>query len=142
MHPRAGKTSTILSSVVIKNWGDSETEEVIIVHIDTAFFFFVAVLAEEPEQGDDGATQNDQQHLCPLVVSFVELANDDLAAGDVNKSASRNAQENDIDNCVAFGDKNANDDSNGSNQSLNKEEEHDLSGSVASARESSSNRNS
>ena len=54
-----------------------------------SFFTTVRMLVEEPENRNYGATKKDEQHLDPLIFSFVELLHDDLTAGDVDESPAR-----------------------------------------------------
>ena len=47
------------------------------------------VLVEEPEQGDGGAANDEEEELSVPVLIIGELVDEDLRAGDVNESAAR-----------------------------------------------------
>ena len=72
------------------------------------FASMMVMLAEEPENRDNCAAKKYEEHLSPLVASLVELCRDDLTAGDVDKSTTRKAQENDVNHCVALRKRHAN----------------------------------
>ena len=70
----------------------------------------VRVASKDPKNGDGKAAGEHEQHFGPLVLPFVELSNNDLAASDVNESAARKTLEYSVDYCVAFCDLHANND--------------------------------
>ena len=47
------------------------------------------VFSEEPENRNDYATKKYEKRLGPLVVTFVELCDDDLTACDIDEGTSR-----------------------------------------------------
>jgi len=48
----------------------------------------VRVTSEKPEDSDEEAANEDQQHFDPLVAASVELTHDDFAARHVDESAA------------------------------------------------------
>ena len=93
----------------------------------------MCVTINEPEDGYDQSTQEDHNHLKPLFVSLVELVDNNLAAGNVDKSAARETEKDHIDNGRGFGDRHSNYDSNRSYYSKNAQQEQYLLGGVAGA---------
>ena len=75
--------------------------------------FGVGMLIEEPQDCDKEAATENEKHLNPLVVSLVELTYNDLAAGNVDESTSRDAHEDGVDNLVTFGNLHADNDAEG-----------------------------
>lgn len=63
-------------------------------------FFSMGVL-DEPETRDNGASQENQQCLKPLLVAPVKLMHYNLAGGHIDERASRNAETNRVDQLVA-----------------------------------------
>ena len=96
-------------------------------------FLAVRVLAEEPENCDYDSTEGDEEHLSPLQLAFVELCHNDLAASNVDKCASRNAQEGDIYDRVALLNRHSDGDADGSDDREDGKEQDDLFQAVASA---------
>jgi hypothetical protein len=52
------------------------------------------VLVEESEQGDGGTANDKEEELNVPVLIIGELVNEDLRAGDVNESATRDTKQN------------------------------------------------
>ena len=82
----------------------------------------VRMLTEEPKTGNDSATEQDEEHLNPLVMTFVKLCNNDLTAGDINESTSRYSEEGDVNELVAVGNLHANNNADWCNDWENTEE--------------------
>lgn len=68
------------------------------------------MLAEEPEAGDECTAENHEDQLEPLIMAAVKFGHDNFTAGDVYKSTSRDAHENNINELVALRNLHANDD--------------------------------
>ena len=112
-----------------------------VVVVEVYALIAVAVLAKEPEAGDDDAAEDDEQHFGPLVLAFVELGDDDFAAGHVDEGAARDAQEHHVDQFVALRDRHPNDDAKRGDEGENDQEEGDLFEGVAGVCEGAAERN-
>ena len=111
------------------------------MRISFAFFgsmrsMVVRVAPKEPKHGNNSATDEHEQHFGPLVLAFVELSHDDLAASDVNKCTTGETQECNVDDFVAFCDLHADNDPQRRNERKNSQEEEHLLKCEASPGES------
>ena len=86
----------------------------------------VRVALKEPKYGNSGASGEHEQHFGPLVLPFVELSHDDLAASDVDESTTGETQECDVDYFVAFCDLHADNDPQWRNDRKNSQEDQNL----------------
>ena len=81
------------------------------------------VLVEEPEQGDGGAANDEEEELSVPVLIIGELVDEDLRAGDVNESAARDTKHNRTDEDWRILDPHADGNTGGLNQRETEENE-------------------